>query len=77
MDEMTRKKVSKAMCNFMNAIIRIADEGDYDRDSFVTAIANMFAMMVEISTFENFKTAGGDGADDARKPLEWDGAENG
>lgn len=60
MDERTREKVREAMCDFVNAIIRIADDGDYDRDSFVTAIANMFAMMVEISTFENFKTAEGD-----------------
>lgn len=60
MDERTREKVHEAMCDFVNAIIRIADDGDYDRDSFVTEIANMFAMMAEISTFENFKTAEGD-----------------
>lgn len=59
MDERTREKVSEAMCNFLNAIIRIADEGDYDRNSFVKAVVDMFAMMAEISTFENFKTAGG------------------
>lgn len=61
MDERTREKVSEVMCDFLNAIIRIADEGDYDRDSFVTAIAHMFATMVDISTFENFKIDGGDG----------------
>lgn len=60
MDELTREKVNEVMCDFLNAIICIADEGDYDRDSFVTEIADVFAMMVEISTFENFKTAGGD-----------------
>ena len=60
MDERTREKVSEVMRDFLNAIICIADEGGYDRNSFVTAIADMFAMMVEISTFENFKTAGGD-----------------
>ena len=58
MDKLTIEKVREVMCDFVNAIICIADEGDYDRDSFVTAIANMFAMMVEISTFENFKTSG-------------------
>lgn len=56
MDERTREKVSEAMCDFLNAIICIADEGNYDRDSFVKAIPDMFATMVEISTFENFKT---------------------
>ncbi len=59
MDERTREKVSEVMGDFLNAIICIADDGNYDRDSFVTAIAGMFATMVKISTFENFKTAGG------------------
>lgn len=77
MDELTREKVSEVMCDFLNAIICIADEGDYDRDSFVTAIADMFAALVKISTFENFKTAGGDGDAGVRQPLEWDGADNG
>ena len=77
MDKLTSEKVSEVMCDFLKAIICIADEGDYDRDSFVKATADMFATLVKIGTFENFKTAGGDGDAGVRQPLEWDGADNG
>lgn len=65
MDERTREKVSKAMSDFLKDIICVADEGNYDRDSFVKAIADMFTMMAEISTFGEFNVGGGDeNADD-------------
>lgn len=60
MDDQTREKVSDVMRRFLNDLIRIADEGDYDRDSFVAANAHMFVTMVDISTFENFKIDGGE-----------------
>ena len=47
------------MCEFLNDIIRIADEGNYDRDSFVVSVANVFVNMADISTFKNFKVDGG------------------
>lgn len=55
MDETNRDKLSGAMCAFLSDAIRIADEGNYERDSFVKASAEMFKMITEISTFENFK----------------------
>lgn len=55
MDETSRDKLSGAMCAFLSDAIRIADEGNYERDSFVKASAEMFKMITEISTFENFK----------------------
>lgn len=60
MDDRTREKVSDVMVGFLTDLIRLADEGNYDRDSFVTAVAHMFATMVNISTFENFKIDGGE-----------------
>lgn len=60
MDDQTREKVSDVMCGFLNDLIRIADEGNYDRDSFVVTIAHMFKKMADISTFGNFKIDGGD-----------------
>ncbi len=55
MDETSRNKFSGAMCDFLSDVIRIADEGNYERDSFIKASAEMFKIMTEISTFENFK----------------------
>lgn len=55
MDETSRDKLSGAMCDFLSNVIHIADEGNYERDSFVKASAEMFKMITEISTFENFK----------------------
>lgn len=56
MDEISRDKLSGAICDFLNAVIHIADEGNYERDDFVKASADMFKMMTDISTFKNFKT---------------------
>lgn len=55
MDETTKDKLSGAMCDFLSNVIHIADEDNYERDSFVKASAEMFKMMTEISTFEHFK----------------------
>ena len=60
MDNQTIEKVSNVMCEFLNDIIRIADEGNYDRDSFVASVANVFVNMADVSTFKNFKVDGGD-----------------
>lgn len=55
MDETSRDKLSDAMCAFLSDAIRIADEGNYDRDNFVKASAEMFMTLTKISTFEKFK----------------------
>lgn len=36
-------------------IIRIADKFNYDRDSLVKYVANLFSTMAEFATFENWK----------------------
>lgn len=54
MDEQTKKKLCEAINSFLRDLIRIADEENYDRDSFVKASADMFATMAEISTFKEF-----------------------
>lgn len=59
MDETSRGKLSDTMGDSLNDVIRIADEGGYERDSFVQAVAEMFKMMTEISTFNNFKVSDG------------------
>lgn len=56
MDDKTRDKLSEAIVKFLNELIRIADEENYDRDSFVKASADMFQTMATISTFRDFKT---------------------
>lgn len=55
MDDLTIKKVNDVMCRTLNDLIRIADEGNYDRDSFMESVADMFGTMVSVSTFENYK----------------------
>lgn len=60
MDERTKEKLSVAVHNFIQNLIRIADEENYDRDSFVKASAEMFAMMAEVCTFEEFGNEDGD-----------------
>lgn len=55
MDEKTRDKLSEASDKFLNDLIHIADEENYDRDSFVKASAAMFKTMATISTFRAFK----------------------
>ena len=42
------------MCDFINKIILIADEENYDRDSLIEATVDMMGAMAEISTFKNF-----------------------
>lgn len=37
MDKTSRDKLSGAVCDFLSDVIRIADEGNYDRDRFVKA----------------------------------------
>ena len=61
MDEQTKQKLSEAIKSFLHDLIRITDEENYDRDSFVKASADMFATMAEISTFEHFQLEDGDG----------------
>lgn len=60
MDERVKEKLGKAMADFIRNLIRIADEENYDRDSFVKASADMFFVMTEISTFAEFDTKDGD-----------------
>lgn len=36
-------------------IIRIADKFNYDRDSLIKYVANLFSTMAEVATFENWK----------------------
>ena len=55
MDDKTRDKLSEASVKFLNDLIHIADEENYDRDSFVKASADMFQTMATISTFRAFK----------------------
>lgn len=55
MDDKTRDKLSEAIVKFLNDLIHIADEENYDRDSFVKASADMFQTMATISTFRAFK----------------------
>lgn len=58
MDERTKEKLADAVKKFLHDLIRIADEGYYDRDSFVRASADMLAMMAEVSIFQNFEEGG-------------------
>lgn len=55
MDDKTIDCVADMVTKFINRIILAADDLGYDRDSFVSAIADMFKFMTEISTFENFE----------------------
>lgn len=55
MDDKTRDKLSEASVKFLNDLIHIADEENYDRDSFVKASADMFQTMATIRTFRAFK----------------------
>ena len=61
MDERTRDKFATAIKDFVHDLIRIADEENYDRDSFVRAGAEMFFTMTQIGTFESYDLDGGDG----------------
>ena len=36
-------------------VVRIADKFNYDRDSLVKYVANLFSTMAEVATFENWK----------------------
>lgn len=56
MDDKTRDKLSEAIVKFLNDLIRIADEENYDRDSFVNASADIFQTITTINTFRDFKT---------------------
>ena len=55
MDEKTRDKLAKAIQSFLHDLLRIADEENYDRDSFVRASADLFDTMATVSTFEHFQ----------------------
>ena len=55
MDERTKEKLSKAVGEFLKNLLRIADEENYDRDSFVQASADMFSMMAAVSTFRDYQ----------------------
>ena len=60
MDERTKEKLNGAIQSFLHDLLRIADEENYDRDSFVKGSADMFALMAEISTFKYFKLEDGE-----------------
>lgn len=36
-------------------IVRIADTFGYDRDSLIKYVADLFSVMAEVATFENWK----------------------
>ncbi len=36
-------------------VIRIADKFNYDRDSLMKYVANLFSTMAEVASFENWK----------------------
>ena len=46
-------------------VIRIADKFNYDRDSLVKYVANLFSTMAEIATFENYTVS------DSENPNKW------
>lgn len=54
MDEKTAQKLTDAIVGFLNNLVRIADEENYDRDSFVTAAADIFNTMAAVSTFKHY-----------------------
>lgn len=41
--------------NFIPEIIRIADIYNYDRDSLIKYVADLFFTMAEVATFKNWK----------------------
>lgn len=55
MDERTREKLVECLHGFVCDLIKIADEENYDRDNFIQAIAQMFSVMAEIGTFQNYQ----------------------
>ena len=60
MDERTKGKLIRAIQSFLHDLLRIADEENYDRDSFVKASADLFETMAEVSTFEHFQLGDGE-----------------
>ena len=54
MDNQTREKLTVATIDYTNRLCRIADEENYDRDSFIRAAVDMLDWMAEISTFEHY-----------------------
>ena len=58
MDEQTRVKLTSATVDYINRLVRIADEEGYDRDNFIRAAVDMLDCMAEISTFERFGEEG-------------------
>lgn len=36
-------------------VVRIADKFNYDRDSLIKYVANLFSTMAEVASFENWK----------------------
>lgn len=41
-------------------IVRIADTYNYDRDSLIRYVADMFSVMAELATFEHWQTESDD-----------------
>lgn len=60
MNERIAEKLSKAIGDLLQNLVRIADEENIDRDSFVKASADMLVMMSEICTFKEFGNEGCD-----------------
>lgn len=58
MDEKTRNKLTAVSVDYIKRLCRIADEENYDRDSFIRAAVDMLDCMAEISTFEHFGEEG-------------------
>lgn len=53
MDERSTECVSSAIISFLDSLVAIADEGNYDRDSFIKASVDMLQFMLEVCTFNN------------------------
>lgn len=53
MDERSTERVATAITSFLGSLVAIADEGNYDRDSFIKASMDMLQFMIEVCTFKN------------------------
>jgi hypothetical protein len=52
------KEINNLISNkIIPELVRIADKYNYDRDSLIKFVANIFLNMAELSTFENFNRA--------------------
>lgn len=55
MDVKTTEKLNDATVGFVKTVMRIADEGGYDRDNFLRAVAGMIAALADVATLKDFR----------------------